>query len=85
MPSERRDHDRGGSRGLPAGPLAERPATGYRVRYRGLLRTGWHRIRAVLPLTLAPVSAGLVLLFLVCPRTGPCAGTARRGSVSPTP
>ncbi|MEU9060587.1 glycosyl transferase [Streptomyces sp. NPDC048430] len=66
MPSERRDHDRGGSRGLPAGPLAK-PATAYRVRYRGLLRTGWHRIRAVLPLTLAPVSAGLVLLFLVLP------------------
>jgi hypothetical protein len=66
MPSERRDHDRGDSLGLPAGPLAE-PATGYRVRYRGLLRTGGHRIRVVVPLTLAPVSAGLVLLFLVLP------------------
>ncbi|MFJ8748081.1 glycosyl transferase [Streptomyces sp. NPDC102441] len=67
MPSERQDHDRAGHSGRPPGPLTERPATGYRVRYRGLLRTGWHRIRAVLPPVLAPVSAGLVLLFLVLP------------------
>ncbi|MEV8227740.1 glycosyl transferase [Streptomyces sp. NPDC079167] len=72
MPSERRDQGAGGS--LPACPLAE-PATPYRVRYRGLPRTGWHRIRAVLPSALAPVSAGLVLLFLVLP-----AHRAARGS-----
>ncbi|MFJ4964166.1 glycosyltransferase family 2 protein [Streptomyces sp. NPDC088729] len=50
-----------------AGPLTEPDPTGYRVRYKSLLATEDHRIRAVLLMTLAPVVTGLLLLYLVWP------------------
>ncbi|MFF8553293.1 glycosyltransferase family 2 protein [Streptomyces sp. NPDC015501] len=50
-----------------AGPLTEPDPTGYRVRYRSLLSTEKHRIRAVLLMTLAPVLTGVLLLYLVWP------------------
>ncbi|MBQ1105673.1 glycosyltransferase family 2 protein [Streptomyces sp. 404i] len=50
-----------------AGPLTEPEPTGYRVRYKSLLSTEKHRIRAVLLMTLAPVLTGILLLYLVWP------------------
>ncbi|MEI7034721.1 cellulose synthase catalytic subunit [Streptomyces pratensis] len=50
-----------------AGPLTEPDPTGYRVRYKSLLSTEKHRIRAALLMTLAPVLTGVLLLYLVWP------------------
>ncbi|MFE9458150.1 glycosyltransferase family 2 protein [Streptomyces californicus] len=50
-----------------AGPLTEPDPTGYRVRYKSLLSTEKHRVRAVLLMTLAPLLTGALLLYLVWP------------------
>ncbi|MBH0245488.1 glycosyl transferase, partial [Streptomyces cavourensis] len=50
-----------------AGPLTEPDPEGYRVRYRSLLSTEKHRIRAVLLMTLAPVLTATLMLYLVWP------------------
>ncbi|MDT0400130.1 glycosyl transferase, partial [Streptomyces sp. DSM 41636] len=49
------------------GPLTEPDPEGYRVRYRSLLSTEKHRIRAVLLMTLAPVLTATLMLYLVWP------------------
>ncbi|WP_032747310.1 MULTISPECIES: glycosyltransferase family 2 protein [Streptomyces] len=50
-----------------AGPLTEPDPTGYRVRYKSLLSTEKHRVRAVLLMALAPLLTGALLLYLVWP------------------
>ncbi|MCB5165195.1 glycosyltransferase [Streptomyces bambusae] len=50
-----------------AGPLREPDPAGYRVQYRPLLSQGPNRIRAALLMTLAPIAASGLLLYLVWP------------------
>lgn len=52
--------------GRLAGPLTE-PEPDYRVRYRSLIATAPHRVRAVLLMTLAPLFSALLLIWLIWP------------------
>lgn len=75
MPSEGHDHDSCGRHG---GALAEPPAAGYRVRYRGLPRTRRRRIGAVLLMPLVPAVTGLLLLYVLWPTHWTQGGGGRR-------
>ncbi|MCX2967347.1 MULTISPECIES: glycosyltransferase family 2 protein [Streptomyces] len=50
-----------------AGPLTEPEQGPYRVRYRSLLSTEPHRVRALLLMTAAPALSAVLLLWLVWP------------------